>query len=47
MQRAADRRGAAAGPQLPDRHGIVAAVASFFAESGANITSSDQYSDRP
>ncbi len=31
----------------PDRHGIVAAVASFFAESGANITSSDQYSTDP
>jgi formyltetrahydrofolate deformylase len=31
----------------PDRHGIVAAVASFLAESGANITSSDQYSTDP
>jgi formyltetrahydrofolate deformylase len=31
----------------PDRHGIVAAVASFFAESGANIVASDQYSTDP
>jgi formyltetrahydrofolate deformylase len=31
----------------PDRHGIVAAVASFLADSGANIISSDQYSTDP
>jgi formyltetrahydrofolate deformylase len=31
----------------PDRHGIVAAVASFLAESGANIVASDQYSTDP
>ncbi|HEX6024402.1 MAG TPA: formyltetrahydrofolate deformylase [Solirubrobacter sp.] len=31
----------------PDRHGIVAAVAGFLADSGANITSSDQYSTDP
>lgn len=31
----------------PDGHGIVAAVASFLAESGANIVASDQYSTDP
>ena len=31
----------------PDRHGIVAAVAGFLAESGANIISSDQHSTDP
>ena len=31
----------------PDRVGIVAAVASFLAESGANIESSHQYSSDP
>ena len=31
----------------PDRHGIVAAVAGFLAESGANIVMSDQYSTDP
>ena len=31
----------------PDRHGIVAAVAGFLADSGANIVSSDQYSTDP
>ncbi len=31
----------------PDRHGIVAAVASFLADSGANIISSDQHSTDP
>jgi formyltetrahydrofolate deformylase len=30
-----------------DRHGIVAAVSSFLAESGANITSADQHSTDP
>ena len=31
----------------PDRHGIVAAVAGFLADSGANIISSDQHSTDP
>jgi len=31
----------------PDRHGIVAAVAGYLAESGANIVASDQYSTDP
>ena len=31
----------------PDRHGIVAAVAGFLADSGANIVSSDQHSTDP
>jgi formyltetrahydrofolate deformylase len=31
----------------PDRHGVVAAVASFLADSGANIISSDQHSTDP
>jgi formyltetrahydrofolate deformylase len=31
----------------PDRHGIVAAVAGFLANSGANIISSDQHSTDP
>jgi formyltetrahydrofolate deformylase len=31
----------------PDRHGIVAAVATFLADSGANIISSDQHSTDP
>jgi formyltetrahydrofolate deformylase len=31
----------------PDRHGIVAAVAGFLADSGANILSSDQHSTDP
>jgi formyltetrahydrofolate deformylase len=31
----------------PDRHGIVAAVSTFLAESGANILTSDQYSTDP
>jgi formyltetrahydrofolate deformylase len=31
----------------PDRHGIVASVASFVAEAGANIVTSDQYSTDP
>jgi formyltetrahydrofolate deformylase len=31
----------------PDRHGIVAAVASFLADSGANIITSDQHSTDP
>jgi formyltetrahydrofolate deformylase len=31
----------------PDRPGIVAAVSRFLAESGANITRSDQYSTDP
>ena len=30
-----------------DRHGIVAAVAGFLADSGANIISSDQHSTDP
>src|SRR4051812_49593551 len=31
----------------PDRHGIVAAVAGFLADSGANIITSDQHSTDP
>ena len=31
----------------PDRHGIVAAVAGFLSDSGANIVSSDQHSTDP
>jgi formyltetrahydrofolate deformylase len=31
----------------PDRHGIVAAVAGFLADSGANIIASDQHSTDP
>jgi formyltetrahydrofolate deformylase len=31
----------------PDRHGIVAAVASYLADAGANIVASDQYSTDP
>jgi formyltetrahydrofolate deformylase len=31
----------------PDRPGIVAAISSFLADSGANIISSDQYSTNP
>jgi formyltetrahydrofolate deformylase len=31
----------------PDRHGIVAAVATFLADAGANITTSDQHSTDP
>jgi formyltetrahydrofolate deformylase len=31
----------------PDRHGIVAAVATFLAETGANIVTSDQFSTNP
>src|SRR5262245_35883876 len=31
----------------PDRHGIVASVASYLAEAGANIVASDQYSTDP
>ena len=31
----------------PDRHGIVAAVAGYLAECGANIVASDQYSTDP
>jgi formyltetrahydrofolate deformylase len=31
----------------PDRHGIVAAVAGFLADSGANILTSDQHSTDP
>jgi formyltetrahydrofolate deformylase len=31
----------------PDRHGIVAAVAGFLADAGANIISSDQHSTDP
>jgi formyltetrahydrofolate deformylase len=31
----------------PDGHGIVAAVATYLAESGANIVASDQYSTDP
>jgi formyltetrahydrofolate deformylase len=31
----------------PDRHGIVAAIASCLAEAGANITTSDQHSTNP
>ena len=31
----------------PDRHGIVAAVATYLADAGANIVASDQYSTDP
>jgi formyltetrahydrofolate deformylase len=31
----------------PDRHGIVAAVSTFLADTGANIVSSDQFSTDP